>query len=298
MPTGPIAAAGTRGSVIATWGLQRGNERIGFKLDLDPADFTEKMILKSYSARSLYEPDVSTLMLTVLKPGDVVFDVGANCGYFSTLAGALVGASGHVVALEPAPNCVIRLKANLARNEFNHVSVVEKAATDFEGETTFHLNQDNSGGNALWNPGEWPGNELSRANPTTVEIKATTLDAEWKALGHKVPKLIKIDTEGAEELVLRGARELATDCKVPFVVAELHTFGLQKLGSTQASLRATMEDLGYSTFLLYPTGAMPKFVPRQSQIQSKIIINILFSTPDRIAEFWPIIKVDQVRPAK
>jgi len=49
--------------------------------------------------------------------------------------------------------------------------------------------------------------------------------------------LIKVDTEGAEQFVLEGARDLLAGCKVPFVVAELHEFGLQKLGCTQAGLR-------------------------------------------------------------
>src|SRR5262245_7171802 len=112
-------------STVAAWALQNGDRRIAFKLDLDPADPTENLILKYFNGRSLYEPEVSKLMMLVLKPGDLVFDVGANCGYFSILGGALVGASGHVVAFEPAPTCVARLKANLAGNGFGQVSVVE-----------------------------------------------------------------------------------------------------------------------------------------------------------------------------
>jgi FkbM family methyltransferase len=288
MPTNPTV----RSSTLATWGLRRGDEQIAFKLDLDPADFTERLILKSYAARNLYEPGLAMLMLTVLKRGDVVFDVGANCGYFSILAGAIVGSRGHVVAIEPAPTCVARLKANLALNGFDHISVVEKVATDFEGEIMFHLNRDNSGGNALWNPGDWPSNKLSHANPNPVMMKTITLDAEWKARGFPVPKLIKVDTEGAEELVLRGARQLMADCKVPFIVAELHSFGLNKLGSSQMSLRATMAAFGYSTFLLYSSGAMPKLVPPQTEIRSKLMVDVLFSTLDRIAEYWPIEEAD------
>jgi len=104
------------------------------------ADFTEKAILDNYNARSFYESDVSMLMINVLRSGDVVFDVGANCGYFSVLAASLVGPSGHVVAMEPAPSCLARLKANLQRNAFANVSVVEKVVTEHAGEEIFHLN--------------------------------------------------------------------------------------------------------------------------------------------------------------
>jgi len=53
----------------------------------------------------------------------------------------------------------------------------------------------------------------------TISVNATTLDAEWKARGLPLPKLIKVDTEGAEQFVLEGARDLLAGCKVPFVVA-------------------------------------------------------------------------------
>jgi FkbM family methyltransferase len=292
----PDEATAARSSTTAVWGIQRGDERVQFQLALDASDFTEKAILDNYNARSFYESDVSMLMLNVLRSGDVVFDVGANCGYFSVLAASLVGPRGHVMAMEPAPSCLARLKANLQRNALANVSVVEKVVTDRAGETIFHLNRDNNGGHALWNPGEWPDNNLTRANPASLSLAATTLDAEWKSRALNLPKLIKIDTEGAEERVLRGAQELVSDCKVPFVVAELHEFGLQKLGSTQASLRALMENFGYSTFSLYFSGAMPKFVPRGCEIRCPFFINILFSTPERIAEYWPIAAVDPRSP--
>jgi len=296
MPTDTSQSLRATAPTTVTWGIQRGTERVQFQLDLDPSDFTEKMILDHHTARSFYEPDVSTLMLTVLRAGDVVFDVGANCGYFSALAGALVGPSGHVVAVEAAPSCVKRLKANVERNRFAHVSIVEKVATEAVGEATFHLNRDNSGGHALWNPGDWPDNAQSRAHPMSLAVEATTLDAEWKTRGLALPKLIKIDTEGAEELVLKGARELVADCKVPFVIAELHEFGLEKLGSSQRRMRAVMEDLGYSTFTLYYSGAMPKLVPKASDIRSPFFINILFSTPEHIAEYWPVATADPRSP--
>jgi FkbM family methyltransferase len=236
-------------------------------------------------------------MIRVLQPGDVVFDVGANCGYFSILAASLVGPRGHVVAMEPAPSCLARLKGNVERNGLINISVVEKVVTDRVGDTSFHLNRDNSGGNALWDPGEWPGNTMSRANPESISINATTLDTQWKEHGLAVPKLIKIDTEGAEERVLRGAKELVSGCNVPFIVAELNGFGLRKLGSTPQSLRALMESFGYSTFSLYFSGAMPKFVPSQSEIRCPFIINVLFSKPEAIAEYWPIAEVDPRNPS-
>jgi len=114
-------------------------------------DFTEKLILDTFDARVFYEADVSGLMIKVLRKGDVVFDVGAKLRLLHLACFGFSGASGHVLAIEPAPDCVLRLKANVARNGAGNVGIVEKVATDRAGETTFHVNRDNSGGHALWN---------------------------------------------------------------------------------------------------------------------------------------------------
>jgi FkbM family methyltransferase len=261
-------------------------------MELDPGDPTEKAILDFYNARVFYEPEVAGLMTSVLKAGDVVIDVGANCGFFTVLAATLTGPRGHVMAFEPAATCVTRMRGNLDRNRLTNVNIIDRVAAAQSGETKFYLNSDNSGGNALWDPGEWPGNAKSRANPMPVSVAATTIDAEYQQHTLPIPKLIKIDTEGAEQRVLEGAVNLLANCKVPFIVVELHEFALVKLGCTQQSLRGLMEGLGYSTFALYYSNSLPKFIPPGVQIRSSVIINILFSTPKNVAEFWPIATID------
>jgi hypothetical protein len=85
--------------------------------------------------------------------------------------------------------------------------------------------------------------------------------------------------------------------RIPFIVAELHEFGLAKLGNSQQSLRRLMEGLGYSTFGLYYSNSIPKFIPPGSRIRSPFIVNLLFSTPEKIAEYWPVAMVDPRSPA-
>jgi hypothetical protein len=102
------------------------------------------------------------------------------------------------------------------------------------------------------------------------------------------PKVIKIDTEGAEHTVLRGARDLLASHLVPYVVAEILEFGLAEMGSSQAALRGFMAEHGYSTFGIYSGGAMPKLIPPATELTSDFIINILFSTIDDVAKLWPV----------
>ena len=290
-------AQATQVQRTVAWQFQRAGQACRFEMVLDPSDLTEKLILDHYDAGHFYEPDISRLMVQVLRSGDVVCDVGANCGYFSLLAANLVGATGRVIALEPAPECVARLNGNVRRNGFANVSVIDCVAAAQTGEVTFYLNSDNSGGHALWNPGEWPSNQKTRDNPVALTHRATTLDAEWKERALPLPKLLKIDTEGAEQAVLEGARDLLSDCKVPFVAAELHEFGMARLGYRQESLRRYMETFGYSTFGLYYSGALPKLVPPGTRIHSPFLINILFSTPAAIAQYWPMANLDPRVPA-
>lgn len=258
------------------------------KLDLDAGLANEKTILTYLVEGQLYEPDVSRLFLKVLRDGDTVIDVGANIGFFTILAGTLVGSSGRVVSFEPDPANRARLETNAAMNGHRHCTSLASAVTDMPGSVTFYVNSDNSGGNALWDPAQFPGNVRSQAQKHVLQVEATTLDHEAARLRLPLPKLIKVDTEGADQRVLEGARSLLAGAAVPFVVSELHEFGLAKMNCTQRSFRSYMEGLGYSTFTLQLSGSMPTFVPSGTEIRGKYILNVLFSTPEQIARYWPI----------
>jgi FkbM family methyltransferase len=266
------------------------------KLDLDPDRPNEKTILSFLEIGKSFEPDVAHLFVKVLGAGDVVLDVGANVGFLTLLAALLVGPTGHVVAYEPDPENLARLRANLDLNDLRNVTVVEKAVTNRVAEVEFYINSDNSGGNALWDPAQYPGNLKSLANPKRVTVPGTTLDAEWARLGLPAPRLVKIDTEGAEQRVLEGMRDLLARHQPRFVVAELHGFGLVKMGASQEGLRGIIESLGYSTFALIRSGSLPRFFPAATRIESQYAINLLFSKPEWVGEYWPAAGFDPRDP--
>jgi FkbM family methyltransferase len=262
------------------------------KLYLDESRPNEKPIVEYLQAGVSFEPDVANVLVKVLAEGDVAVDVGANIGYLTVLASLLVGPTGHVVSFEPDAENLARLRANLALNECRNVTVMEKAVTNRVGEIEFFINSDNSGGNALWDPSQFPGNEKSLAALKRITVPGTTLDAEWEQLRLPAPKLIKIDTEGAEQRVLEGMRDMLARQAPHFVVAELHEFGLAKMGCSEESLRGVIEGQGYSTFGLTYVGALPRFVPPATRIQASIIVNLLFSKPEWVGEYWPTVVID------
>ncbi len=240
-----------------------------------------------------YEPDVSNFLLRVLEEGDTVVDVGANLGYFTILAGSLVGETGNIIAFEPDEKNIADIERNLTINGFQkRTNIIRKPAKDCVEQTIFYINSDNSGGNALWDPAEFPGNIKTSEIGEHITLTSTTLDNEIRRLGVSKIKLIKIDTEGAEELVIRGGLQTLIDLQVDFVVTELHTFGLQRLNCTQDSLRKLMHKLGYECYVLGLKGGLPKFIPEGIRIHTPFIPNIVFTKPGNLAKFWEITEID------
>ena len=256
------------------------------RFDLDRSRPTEGVILSYLEGGRLYEPEIADVFNRAIQPGDTVFDVGANVGIFTILAARLVGPAGCVVGFEPAADNLERFAANLALNDLKNVIVVDQPASDRIGPVTFYLNSDNDGGHSLWDPGKHPMHPRSRANFRPIVMTTTTIDTEVARLSLAPPRLIKIDTEGAEHLVLAGATELLREYEIPYIIAELNEIALTQMGSSQAELRGFMAGLGYDTFVLYQDGSLPKLVPRGTRIESNWIINLLFSTADDVAALW------------
>jgi len=108
---------------LITCSFSRGGvQSLQMKLDLDPSRPNESTILDFLRTGSSFEPDVANLFVRVLGEGDVAVDIGANIGFLTVLAAILVGPTGHVVAFEPGPENLERLRANLAHNDCKNVT--------------------------------------------------------------------------------------------------------------------------------------------------------------------------------
>jgi len=150
--------------------------------------------------RDAYEPDERAFILSHLRPGDVVVDVGANIGFFSILMAARVGTEGHVSSFEPLNRNATLLERSIAENQFqSRITVRRAGVANREGtlELISPIVTNNWGGAYLRTDSADvpPEHEL-------LSVPIVTLDA--CALRRPV-QLIKLDAEGAEMLVLRGA---------------------------------------------------------------------------------------------
>jgi len=164
-----------------------------------------------------YEPDLMSTIGEVVKPGTVVYDVGANIGY-TTLAFALAtGPAGQVFAFEALPENVSRLKANLKLNGFEEtVEVISGAVVDRTDLVRFLIGPSSGMGKVDGSAGR---SEFTYGDAIT--ILGIALDDFIYSQGNPIPHLVKIDIEGGEVLALPGMQRLITEHS-PVILLEIH----------------------------------------------------------------------------
>jgi FkbM family methyltransferase len=158
------------------------------------------------------EPEEQEALATHLRPGMTFFDIGANIGFFSTLAGRLVGPGGRVIAFEPFPESAQRAGRNAQLNGFDHVSVVEAAVGASMGTVGLQLRE--SATHKVVGP----------STGSSLVVEQIAID-EWRANSDvPPPDVVMIDVEGAELDVLLGMKETIAAAH-PLILCEVHWLG-------------------------------------------------------------------------
>ena len=165
----------------------------------------------------------------IIQENTVLYDIGANVGYFSLLAAVLTGSQGQVYAFEPLPRNVDFLKQHIALNCLDNIEVIEAAVSDREGQAAFALGASTAMGH-IGETGE-------------IEVDLVSLDALLDRGEIKPPDTIKIDVEGAEFEVLQGARNLLSRYR-PILFLDTHQREAHKKAIQLLS------DLGYQFTIL------------------------------------------------
>jgi FkbM family methyltransferase len=148
-----------------------------------------------------WEPNYAAAFARLLKPGQVVLDVGANHGVYALLAAGHVAANGHVYAFEPNPRLSSLIKDSIAVNGLTSlITLVEKAVADREGEMTLVYEDQHSAQGHL-QPDSSQGMTGSEPRELTCIVQAVVLDRYFPDLRIDV---VKMDIEGAEGSALTG----------------------------------------------------------------------------------------------
>ena len=199
-----------------------------------------------YVVREEYEPEVHFLE-KLLKPGDVFVDAGANCGVYTMAAAHWVGPSGKVLAFEPGEGSLAMLRKNVELNKADHVRVFPLALSETSGTTRLYAHDHGASSFTLGRTEE--GERLS------FTIEMTTLDAVLAREGIPAVDAIKMDVEGAEELILRGATQLFDRCR-PKVIFEINPPAIARLNLSQNGAWDFLAARGYQFFLMQEDGAL------------------------------------------
>lgn len=156
-----------------------------------------------------YEPHVTSAVREHLSEGDVFVDVGANIGFFTSLAAHLVGSTGTVIAIEPMEKNLQLIYRSLERNGFKHVHVHACAASDCMQVVRVATGPGTSNGQVL-SPGDQQSTLYSQS------MRLDDLLGEIERID-----LVKIDIEGFEPRAWDGFRRAMTRCR-PVVLSEFH----------------------------------------------------------------------------
>jgi FkbM family methyltransferase len=220
----------------------------GVTLRLDFNDYVQRGIF--YGA---YESQELNFTRQVLRPGDVMIDVGAHVGIFSLVGARAVGASGEVHAFEPIAFNYSRLAENVERNHLANVHTNQVAVGAEAGETSLGLDpQVPVNDSSAWQAGYAVG-QSSQAVTTPL------LSLDEYAASHlpKQPiRFIKIDVEGYEPRVLAGLRQLLAARRVDVLLVEVNLYALARYGYGIGDTVRPLQSAGYRPYRIGPFGRL------------------------------------------
>ncbi|WP_207477561.1 FkbM family methyltransferase [Arenibaculum pallidiluteum] len=215
-----------------------------FVVDTDSLDISVSLMV-----HGRWEPWIEPHITDVLAPGSVFVDAGANMGYYSVIAGRVVGASGFVHAFEPNPRLHELLAKNLSINGLAgraHACALGSRP----GRARLWTSRNAAGGGYITND---PAADATASGLVPVEVEVRTLDG---ALA-EVPEVhvMKIDVEGFEPEVLAGARATIERSRRLRLVIELSPSGWAGQGHSAKEVLDGLGQLGFRFRLLLPEGA-------------------------------------------
>jgi len=192
-----------------------------------------------------------------LKEGMTVLDIGAHHGFYTILASKKVGSSGRVIAFEPSPRERQRLLLHLKLNRCTNVKVEPFALAGQNGEAMlFVVDGRDTGCNSLRPP--------AVSEPTrTIPISTKTLDGYLENQGLNHVDFVKLDVEGAELEVLKGARHLLSRNSRPIIMVEVSDVRTEPWGYSAAAIFDFLSEQNYYWFSFAPEGELQPFIRRE-----------------------------------
>jgi FkbM family methyltransferase len=206
--------------------------RLGLEWNLDPADYVQADLfwLGQRDTWDVYH------LRRIAQPSSNILDIGANFGYYSLILAASLQRQCAIHAFDPNPSTFDRLLKNIQLNSMQSVVEAHRLGlSDMETVVTLDERPGNSGATRLTD------------SLDGIKVQVTTVDAFCRTQTMKRVDLLKIDVEGYEARVLRGANQTISRHK-PAIFIELFPKGLERQGSSAEEVVSLLTAHGYDLF--------------------------------------------------
>lgn len=198
-----------------------------------------------------FEKEVTDFIDANLSAGDCFVDIGANIGFFSLLTADIVKNDGKVIAFEPTLGTYNKLTENIKLNNFKNVTPNNIGLSDFNGTTSFNVSLD---GHDAFNSFSLPkhGEQYIKQ-----EIKVEPLDNYYDAVKAYKNILIKIDVEGWEYSVIKGAEKILRELN-PVLILEFNDENTGQAEKKCTDLYSLLNEYGYKLYSLHENALVPQ----------------------------------------
>jgi FkbM family methyltransferase len=201
------------------------------------------------------EKAVLARFLNELRPGDVVFDIGANIGTHTVAFAKVVGEEGRVASFEPEPVTAGRLERNIELNGLRNVTLMRCALGEREsGEMLYVDSRSGSGRHSLRPQDGWPAEE----------VRVLQGDALVHSGALPTPNVMKIDVEGAELGVIAGSKDALADETCRLVFCEVHNAMLEEAGQDPKAIEGMLREAGFTEFETSSRGPEDHVIARKT----------------------------------
>jgi len=243
-------------------------KRIPVKLIIDPEVEAEEKWLSNFNEQNSFEFNLTEDIKVILhkdsklckliyvsfeeteicflkkfiKKGDCFFDIGANIGLFSLHASKIIGDHGKIIAFEPTPITFNRLKSNIEINRFLNIKTENIGLSDTCGMIKFHTSND---GYDAWNSF---ATLTDIGECSEIDVTTDTLDNYIQTNNIEKIDLIKLDVEGWELNVLKGAKELLSRSDSPVLLVEFTETNAFAAGYYCGELFDFVKSFGYEWY--------------------------------------------------
>jgi len=207
----------------------------GSQFSLDTSDYLQRQM---YAGS--FERLETRLVRKLLRPGMTFVDVGANVGYYSALAAQLVGPTGSVFAFEPSDYAYPRLSRMIENSGLTCVRPVKCGLADVAGERFLYgaVTEDSSG--------LLTATMVPNDNPQRALVPIETLDRMADQFGIQQIDLMKIDVDGLEPLVLKGAANLIASGRISNILSECAEHWFHRMNTSTNEMIDHLEASGFA----------------------------------------------------